>query len=61
MGVADAEPKLIGKSINMMLTPLPVRKRVRKFTHEEEVLEEMEEEKDSPETEPSGSDLNGQK
>jgi translation initiation factor IF-3 len=40
IGVADAEPKLIGRNINMMLTPLPVRKRVRKFTREEEVFEE---------------------
>lgn len=39
IGVADAEPKLIGKSINMMLTPLPIRKRVRKFTHEDDVDE----------------------
>ena len=32
IGVADTEPKLIGKSINLMLSPLPVRKRVRKFS-----------------------------
>jgi translation initiation factor IF-3 len=36
VGVADAEPKLIGKSINLMLSPLPARKRVRKFSHEAE-------------------------
>ncbi|NBS14372.1 MAG: translation initiation factor IF-3, partial [Verrucomicrobia bacterium] len=29
VGMADAEPKLIGKNITMMLTPLPVKKRVR--------------------------------
>ena len=32
VGIADAEPKLIGKSINLMLSPLPARKRVRKFS-----------------------------
>jgi translation initiation factor IF-3 len=36
IGVADAEPKLIGKSINLMLSPLPVRKRVRRFSEAEE-------------------------
>ncbi|NDC80273.1 MAG: translation initiation factor IF-3 [Verrucomicrobia bacterium] len=35
VGVADAEPKLIGKNITMMLTPLPVKKRVRRWTTEE--------------------------
>lgn len=42
VGLADAEPKLIGKNINMMLTPLPAKKRVRKFTKEEEEIEETE-------------------
>jgi translation initiation factor IF-3 len=36
IGLADNEPKLIGKSINMMLSPLPARKRVRKFTEDDE-------------------------
>ncbi|MCE0483716.1 MAG: translation initiation factor IF-3 [Methylacidiphilales bacterium] len=44
VGVADNEPKLIGKSINLMLSPLPARKRVRKFSHESETLPEEEEE-----------------
>jgi len=35
VGMADAEPKLIGKNITMMLTPLPVKKRVRRWTTEE--------------------------
>ena len=35
VGLADAEPKLIGKNITMMLTPLPVKKRVRRWTTEE--------------------------
>ena len=40
IGVADTEPKLIGKSINLMLSPLPVRKRVRKFSSEDEPAQE---------------------
>jgi translation initiation factor IF-3 len=44
VGLADMEPKLIGKSINMMLTPIPEKKRVRKFTKEEDPdIEEAEE------------------
>jgi translation initiation factor IF-3 len=35
VGMADADPKLIGKNITMMLTPLPVKKRVRRWTTEE--------------------------
>jgi len=31
IGVADTEPRLIGKSIYLMLTPLSPDKRVRKF------------------------------
>ncbi len=31
MGHPDAEPKLIGRNIHVMLTPLPVNKRKRKF------------------------------
>ena len=48
IGVADTEPKLIGKSINLMLSPLPVRKRVRKFSEEDEPAQEQ----DSPESAP---------
>jgi translation initiation factor IF-3 len=40
IGTADAEPKLIGKNINMMLTPLPEKKRVRKFTEEHDIDDE---------------------
>ena len=47
IGVADTEPKLIGKSINLMLSPLPVRKRVRRFSAEDEPAQE-EESHDSP-------------
>jgi len=47
IGTADSEPKLVGKSINMMLTPHPVNKRLRKFTAEND--EEGDEEDDSSE------------
>ena len=49
IGVADAEPKLIGKSINMMLSPLPARKRVRKFSHEDEPAQDEESTDSTPE------------
>jgi translation initiation factor IF-3 len=50
MGVADNEPKLIGKSINLMLSPLPVRKRVRRFSAEEEPAQEEESQDSTPST-----------
>jgi translation initiation factor IF-3 len=31
MGLADADPKLIGRNIHVMLSPLPVNKRKPKF------------------------------
>jgi len=31
MGHPDAEPKLIGRNIHVMLTPLPINKRKPKF------------------------------
>jgi translation initiation factor IF-3 len=54
IGVADNEPKLIGKSINLMLSPLPARKRVRKFSHDEEPAQD-EESQDSAATNGNGS------
>ena len=36
IGVADTEPKLIGRNVNLMLSPLPARKRVRKFSVSED-------------------------
>ena len=38
MGQVEMEPKLMGKSINMTMSPLPVNKRKRKFTMEDEEL-----------------------
>jgi len=64
VGAADADPKLIGKNITMMLTPLPVKKRVRRWTTEEAEGATEEEEgengapeqaQDTPETTPSSS------
>jgi translation initiation factor IF-3 len=51
VGAADADPKLIGKNITMMLTPLPVKKRVRRWTTEEAegAYEEEEGENGAPE------------
>ncbi len=37
MGTADAEPKLVGRNINVMLTALPANKRKLKFHTEEEL------------------------
>lgn len=37
MGTADAEPRLVGRNINVMLTALPANKRKLKFHTEEEV------------------------
>ena len=36
MGTADAEPKLVGRNINVMLTALPANKRKLKFHSEAE-------------------------
>jgi translation initiation factor IF-3 len=49
IGIADTEPKLIGKNINLMLSPLPARKRVRKFSHEDEPVQEEESHDSTPE------------
>ncbi len=60
IGVADTEPKLIGKSINLMLSPLPVRKRVRKFSEEDEPAQEEGSQDSPPETPTSSAPaLNG--
>ncbi len=54
MGHPDAEPKLIGRNINVMLTPLPANKRKPKFYtrgHDEDI--ESDEERDEPQSEQS--------
>lgn len=35
VGHPDSEPKLLGKNVTMMLSPLPAQKRVRKFTQDD--------------------------
>jgi len=64
IGTADMEPKLIGKNINLMLSPLPARKRVRKFSAHtdeaatDETSHDAAPEQDSKESTPA---LNGNK
>jgi len=45
VGIADQDPKVIGKSITLMLSPHPLHKRTRKYT-QEDVEEDEEEEQD---------------
>ncbi len=40
MGHPDSDPKLIGRNINVMLSPLPANKRKPKFSAEEETPED---------------------
>lgn len=50
MGHPDSEPKLIGRNINVMLTPLPANKRKPKFYlpgHDEDIEDEPETETES--------------
>ncbi len=44
MGHPDADPKLIGRNIHVMLSPLPVNKRKLRFHVREEPPVEAEEE-----------------
>jgi translation initiation factor IF-3 len=50
VGTADAEPKLVGKSITLMLTPLPASKRSRKWNHADDLLEDESDDSESPES-----------
>jgi translation initiation factor IF-3 len=38
MGQVEMEPRLMGKSISMTMSPLPANKRKRRFTVEDEEL-----------------------
>jgi len=45
MAAVDQPPRLAGRNVSMLLSPLPAEKRVRKFTaHDDESAEEEEEE-----------------
>ncbi len=57
MGHPDADPKLIGRNINVMLTPLPVNKRKPKFytRGQDEDIEEPEPQNDQDDSNPSES------
>ena len=55
VAVADANPKLIGRNITMMLNPLPAKKRVRRWTTEkaEGAYEDEDGETEGTETAPA--------
>ena len=57
MGHPDADPKLIGRNINVMLTPLPANKRKPKFYRrgEDEDIESPDTDVDNDHDESSGS------
>lgn len=42
MAVVDTPPKLVGRAISMIMSPLPAGKRKRRFAKPEETFEEME-------------------
>ncbi len=42
MSLVDLPPKLLGRSINMTLSPLPAQKRKRRFAKPEQSFEEIE-------------------
>jgi len=46
MAVVEMEPRMVGRSINMTLSPLPVGKRKRRFSLPEHDTDEHEEEED---------------
>jgi len=50
MGHPDADPKLIGRNIHVMLTPLPVNKRKLKWHVKDDQQAEHEEEDEAPDT-----------
>jgi translation initiation factor IF-3 len=52
IGVADQDPKLVGKSIGMMLAPLPLQKRSRRFTEEDDA--DIDEDDDGDGDQPEG-------
>lgn len=57
MGHADNEPRLIGRNINVMMTPLPANKRKPKFLKPEDEHEEIEDHDDHDDHEDDDDDL----
>ncbi len=55
IGVADQDPKLVGKSISMMLAPLPLQKRSRRFTTDD-YIDEVEDDDVKEGTESEGQE-----
>lgn len=56
MGHADNTPKLVGRNINVMMTPLPANKRKPKFLRPDEEHEEIEDHSDIDEDEDEDED-----
>ncbi|MDZ4788023.1 MAG: translation initiation factor IF-3 [Blastochloris sp.] len=56
VGIADAEPKLVGRNINLMLTPVPLKKRVRKYTDDSIEYEGDDATEEGGESEDSGEE-----
>ena len=48
MGTADSTPRLMGKQINVMLTPLPVNRRKPKFLRPDDKEEDLPDEPETP-------------
>ena len=57
IATADNQPRLIGRNINVMMTPLPANRRELKYTHhDEEIEEEIEDHEDGDADETSASE-----
>jgi translation initiation factor IF-3 len=56
MGHPDAEPKLIGRNIHVMLTPLPANKRKAKFHVKGEGGDAVEDDDDSASADPQAAE-----
>lgn len=57
MAAVEMEPKMIGRSINMTLSPLPANKRKRRFSlpeHDDEDLEDHEEDEEDDDSHDEG-------
>jgi translation initiation factor IF-3 len=59
MGTADSEPRLMGKQINVMLTPLPVNRRKPKFLRPDDKEEDLPDEPETSSEDDEGDDDDG--